>query len=365
MICIVLFYVKFTDPYSFYKIGSRDWDKFSELNIRYIKFKQIESIKPSCLILGTSRAAEGYDPENCYFDNNTYNSAVSAGTVYEMLQYTNSALKQRNLKKVLFSLDYGSFNAKFQIYEKNFYYYDLLPTTIYTFLVRSEIMKDGIKKISKSQRDKLILYTGSGETTPTNFNKYLHYHNIDIFLEKLPIMYLERPIDYRYGDTKRNSFEDFMKILDVCYKNNVEVTLVFNPSHVMQWEAIAYNAGYGSWLKWKKDVVGAVYKSAEEHRAKPFTITDFAVYNSITTEKISNEMEYYYDTSHFKRFVGDMVLQRLKSGVVNDGFGIELNPQMIDGYLEKMKHDRVAFLKQYLKENGSLFSKTSADFGFD
>ncbi|MCD8554263.1 hypothetical protein [Seleniivibrio sp.] len=361
-------FVWYSDPHDLGKIENRDYNSFSDYNMRYIKFKQIQKLKPSYLILGSSRAYAGYDTINAYFDNNTYNAGVGGASMYEVNKYFDSALKQGNLKKVLIGLDYLSFNAQLHVREKNFDDYEQQQIWFYTYTIRFDAVKDSIKKALGTLKRTHRTFTARGVAESTEKNMFLDNISVAMSLLKYTQLYADMSSDYRYGDTKRNSFDDFSTILDECYKNNIEVELVFNPSHVLQWEVATLNVGYDSWLKWKKDVVDAVYKSAEEHGKKPFPIIDFAVYNDITTEKIphsSNEMQYYYDTSHFKRNVGDMVLERLKSGVVKDGFGIELNPRMMDGYLAKMKQERADYLKKYLKENGSLFSKTSADFDLD
>ena len=152
------------------------------------------------------------------------------------------------------------------------------------------------------------------------------------------------------------NLEDFIEILELCYKNDIELDIVFGPSHIRQWEAFDYYKDYETLLTWKKDLVEIVQKVANKFNNIPFRIVDFAVYNEYTSEKIPTEenqsMVYHYEGSHYKPKLGEMLLKSLSSGDYHNNFGVELNNNNIDSHLQKLREDRNKFIntKEYRKE---------------
>ena len=159
-----------------------------------------------------------------------------------------------------------------------------------------------------------------------------------------------------YKDTQKSSLLDFIEILELCYKNDIELDIVFGPSHIRQWEAFDYYKDYETLLTWKKDLVEIVQKVANKFNNIPFRIVDFAVYNEYTSEKIPTEenqsMVYHYEGSHYKPKLGEMLLKSLSSGDYHNNFGVELNNNNIDSHLQKLREDRNKFIntKEYRKE---------------
>ena len=151
-----------------------------------------------------------------------------------------------------------------------------------------------------------------------------------------------------YKDTQNNSFSDFVEILELCYKNNIDLDIIFGPSHIRQWEAFDYYKGYETLLRWKKDLVEIVEKVANKFNKTPFRVVDFAVYNDYTSEKVpinSNEsMNYHYEGSHYKPKLGSLILESLLSRNYDNNFGMELNTQNIDIHIQKLREDRVKFI---------------------
>jgi hypothetical protein len=90
--------------------------------------------------------------------------------------------------------------------------------------------------------------------------------------------------------------------------------------------------------------------AARHPGAKAFPLWDFSGYSSITTEPLPppgsrREMNYYWDSSHFKQEVGDWVLDRLfhSQGGVPADFGVELTADNIDDVLARIRADRARY----------------------
>ena len=159
-----------------------------------------------------------------------------------------------------------------------------------------------------------------------------------------------------YQDTKESSFDDFRKILELCYQNNIKLDIVFGPSHIRQWEAYDYYQDIETWYKWKKDVVLFVEKIADEQEKTPYRIMDFSVYHELTAETVptnpKEKMKYHWEASHYKKELGDIVLDRLLDISPYKNFGVELNSENIDNHIQNLREDRVEFIdtEAYRKE---------------
>ena len=60
---------------------------------------------------------------------------------------------------------------------------------------------------------------------------------------------------------------------------------------------------------------------------------------------METEMHWYRDSSHYKKELGDLMLDRIfnyhgSNRVVSDDFGVLLNSENIDSHLQKIRSDR-------------------------
>ena len=346
------------DPYGIYKtnifLNKPEQDK----NIRLLKVVKVEDVKPVSISLGTSRTEYGYDPNHEYFSKPSYNLAVSGASLYENRLYLEHAIKQGNLKEVILVADWRMFNdpkmRKLDDFENSFN-----VENIYKQLFSVDLFISSFKTII-NQKSKSS-YLENGQT-----DWYFNQENIDKQGGHLKVMNKDEESYYKkstykinsniYQDTKKDSLEDFRKILELCYQNNIKLDIVFGPSHIRQWEAYDYYQDIETWYKWKKDVVLFVEKIADEQEKTPYRIMDFSVYHELTAETVptnpKEKMKYHWEASHYKKELGDIVLDRLLDISPYKDFGVELNIQNIDNHIQNLREDRVKFIdtEAYRKE---------------
>ena len=351
-VCLINYIV---DPYNLYKTNLfKNKPKEFEY-MRLIKAINIEKIKPSSIVLGTSRAEMAIDPDHEYFIKPSYNLANAGSTMYETKYYLKEAILQGKLKKVLLVADWRMFNdvsmkkvIDFETYFEN--------RNIYKYLLNYKVFKDSLFTIKN--KNIVSLYNNNGQMKEDYLNKIVlsnggHYKTM---IKEEKNYYKELSDNNLYKDTQKSSLLDFIEILELCYKNDIELDIVFGPSHIRQWEAFDYYKDYETLLTWKKDLVEIVQKVANKFNKIPFRIVDFAVYNEYTSEKIPTEenqsMVYHYEGSHYKPKLGEMLLKSLSSGDYHNNFGVELNNNNIDSHLQKLREDRNKFIntKEYKKE---------------
>ena len=346
------------DPYGIYKTNIFQNKPEQDKNIRLAKVVKVEEFKPVSISLGTSRTEYGYDPNHEYFSKPSYNLAVSAASLYENRLYLEHAIKQGNLKEVILVADWRMFNdpkmRKLDDFENSFN-----VENIYKQLFSVDLFISSFKTIINQKSKSSYLENGQRDW-------YFNQENIDKQGGHLKVMNKDEKDYYRnsnykfnsniYQDTQKSSFEDFRKILELCYQNNIKLDIVFGPSHIRQWEAYDYYQDIETWYKWKKDVVLFVEKIADEQEKTPYRIMDFSVYHELTAETVptnpKEKMKYHWEASHYKKELGDIVLDRLLDISPYKDFGVELNIQNIDNHIQNLREDRVKFIdtEAYRKE---------------
>ena len=346
------------DPYGIYKTNIFQNKPEQDKNIRLAKVVKVEELKPVSISLGTSRTEYGYDPNHEYFSKPSYNLAVSAASLYENRLYLEHSIKQGNLKEVILVADWRMFNdpkmRKLDDFENSFN-----VENIYKQLFSVDLFRSSLNTIIKQKVKSPFLENGQRDW-------YFNQENIDKQGGHLKVMNKDEESYYKkstykinsniYQDTKKDSFEDFRKILELCYQNNIKLDIVFGPSHIRQWEAYDYYQDIETWYKWKKDVVLFVEKIADEQEKTPYRIMDFSVYHELTAETVptnpKEKMKYHWEASHYKKELGDIVLDRLLDISPYEDFGVELNIQNIDNHIQNLREDRVKFIdtEAYRKE---------------
>lgn len=337
------------DPYGIYQSKYFSFDKIAQTRkIKLVKAIQVKKIKPASIALGTSRAEIGYDPTHNYFLKPSYNLATGGGTMYENMVYFKYALKQGNLKQVLLVADYRMFTSPKQknIQEFETYFKENIK---YTLLLSIDAIKDALLTIKGGNRKEEVSLD-NGQEDPSNGKKQ-NTKQGELF-ESIKLSektyYKRYKTSYRYRDTNKKSFPDFEEIVLLSYKNNIQLDIIFGPSHIRQWEALNYYLTYNKWLKWKKDIILSVNKIANEQNKKQFRIMDFSVYHKLTSEKIpkkkNTQMKYYWESNHYKNELGLIVLNRLIKKSKYKNFGIELSLDNIDKHLEEQKINRHKFI---------------------
>lgn len=336
------------DPYGLYGTKFINAPKIKQSDkMRLIKALKTQEIKPTSICLGTSRTEYGYDPTHKYFIKPSYNLAVSSASMYEMKLYFEWALKQGKLRKVLLIADYRMFNEMNQKDTPDLETYFDNPN-IYKYIISFDTFKDSLWTLKSGENTSIYLENGQREHNHNWQNILKNGGHLETMKKDEKNYYKDYPTNYTYKDTGSKSFPDFEKIVKLCYENNIELDIIFGPSHIRQWEALDYYLGYEKWLQWKKDVVITVEQISKKYNQKQFRIMDFSVYHPLTAEKVPTDkniqMKYHWEASHYKNELGLIVLDRLNGGKANFDFGVELNIQNIDNHLKQQKVDRKNFI---------------------
>ena len=351
------------NPYGIYKSNFLNIDKTQQHEkIRLVKALKIKEYDMKSIILGTSRATYGFNPKHSYFVQPCYNAALPGGTMYENKLILEQAIKyNKSLKDVFLVLDYRMFNSIEQQRIGDFNTYFENDFLRYTLLLSKDQLVDSFKT-----------YTGTDETIKIYLDNGFRIENKNIkkrknkylsMLKDESTYYEGYTSEYIYKTTGRNSFDDFNDLLKIVSKNNLNLTIVFGPSHIRLWESFDYHVNYDTILKFKKDIVVSVSNLNQSDHSR-IVIYDFAVYNQYTNEPIPNDntsMKYHIDTNHYKENLGNLILDYLNNKNQDTLLGNRIDIHNIDLHLQKLRNDRQIYIdtKKYKEEmNQYIVNKT-------
>ncbi|MBT6050167.1 MAG: hypothetical protein HOG49_25505, partial [Candidatus Scalindua sp.] len=131
--------------------------------------------------------------------------------------------------------------------------------------------------------------------------------------------------------------------------------------HARQSETIVARGIWNDFEKWKRKLVELNEQVALEQNRELFPIWDFSGYNSYTTESVTENgdkestMQWYWESSHYKKELGDLVLDRIfnykhPDRVVNDDFGVLLNSDTIEPHLRQIRNDQLLWRQSYTED---------------
>lgn len=133
-------------------------------------------------------------------------------------------------------------------------------------------------------------------------------------------------------------------------RQKVRTLLYVNPTHAMSTVAL-FRAGYGPaytrWLRQLSDDATHLRRHGCDVRAY-----DFSGISTVTVERVprsgeQGDMQYYWETSHYRRNVGRLILQRMLSNAnlsAAQDFGVELTADTLEQHLRTQQTLRQRYL---------------------
>lgn len=377
-------------PQSSYNFSKNKTEFFLKEPI--IKPYRVSDVKPDTVILGISQAGLGYDESHPYFSNkSTYNFSMAGVSMYMIYRAFQHAMIESELKSVLLDLNMVAFNEYHTfairnddnpvaaIFEgliaanddgsKNWLSTLGKITHIPLFLLSSQVTGDSLSTLKKqgAYDDWNLNSHGGwrGATLAPGQSQGKRFLQIESYLFKgffKDTSSSHQFSIYREDGSASRAFDYYERLLDDAYRNGIEVTLVFSPSHVYFYEALDY-LGFGEmFLDWKRKVVMINEKVAGRYGKTPFRIWDFAYYSELTTEPVpakednTARMKWHFDPLHFTRAAGDQLLDQVYLG--SAGPGIMLTADNLDAVLAMEQRQK----QQFHGENAGLIKRLKAMF---
>jgi hypothetical protein len=352
------------DPFDFHgmpRIKGFNADKPEvATHLRLTKAYAVRSLRPRAIIVGSSRAERGLDPNHPGWDGNSeprYNLAIAAANIYEAMRYLQHANCINPLKQVVIGLDFFMFNAYTQN-KPDFSEERLCKTkkdASVTFRAHDKIqtifsldaIRSSISTVKGPNRgDEVKFYLPNGQVS-WNFGKEkikkIGYRNA--FLETDNI-YLYNYKFCLYDNSGESTLRYLAEIIKLARSDNIDLKFFISPVHARMLEAKKLAGLWPQYEQWKRELVACLEADASANPGKePFSLWDFSGYNSITTEAVPvpgdlhSNMRFYWESSHYKKEVGDLILNRIfgKGLVEKSDFGVVISADNIEQHLRSIR----------------------------
>lgn len=348
---------------------------------RLAKAYAVRHFRPQAIILGTSRAEQGLDPEHPAFSGLAgYNLGLPGATIYESRRYFEHAVAVRTPEVVVLTLDFFAFNAErdeaTDFVEERlasnpgappFYAQDFVKAALGSKTIIGS--KDTAKRQSK------LVYRISGFAEPA---RQISRDHRKVFMETeraymKGVWLIGKPGKYEFSNDARDSFESYRKIIDIAHQKDIRLYLVTSPIHARMLEVMDTMGLQSKFEEWKRALVKINAEQAWANSAEAFPLWDFTGYNSITSESVpgadeeDKRMQWYSEGAHYRAETGDLVLNKvfgLKGRMAPEDFGKLVTTDNIDEHLASIRQERVRYLSRHSQDMSEI-ANIARELGID
>ena len=365
----VIGFNRLVDPYGLYP-GPRfegfntKKPEFSN-HIRMAKAKVIHRIRPRAIVLGTSRGEIGIDPQHPGWKMQpVYNLALSGGNIYEALRYLQHSGAIVPTQQTVLMLDFFMFNTNQNPDELDFdeailsISFDEKTQRIGTRQFEILASLDAFFASLRTLRQDKDYHRRDGFRLRENDERSEKEQQRTAFLDNEEGYFNKHYHQFSFANHERDNLALFRKLLIYAHEHDIDLRIGISPSHARQFETIAAKGIWPLFENWKRHLVRINEEEAEPLGKPAFPIWDFSGYNSLTTEPVpplgdtETEMRWYWESSHYKKELGDLVLDRIfdyqePSRTVPDDFGVLLTSGNIEQHLAQVRADRERWRTAY------------------
>ena len=326
--------------------------------MRKLKSLEIERGNYDTILLGTSRTEVALYPLHPAFKSSLVYNAGLSGTnmfeIYKVFQFTKNNTKKST---VILGLDFLTFSNKRNV-SGNFNDSRFANKNIFSIYIDGILsMKNTIQSLitlTKQERTDISYINGFRNRKITDINHRKVFH-------KVLKNYLTKQNTYAGFSYSKNRLDLFRKFVEDCRQKNIKLYLFISPIHARQIEAMRVLNIFPEFEQWKRDLVQIIAEDTVENPNKqPILLWDFSGYNSITTEAIppagsKQEMKWYWESSHYKKELGDMLLDIMfnypqKPKNTPNDFGVIINSSNIELHLERIRAEQARYQQNFPQE---------------
>lgn len=334
-------------------------------NLRMHKAYQVKLQKPDTLIMGTSKAIQGFPLYHASFhEKHLYNLAAPLASMKENYYLLQHAQANNPIKDVILAIDFLSFNSLartdgpaagfvearldkpnekksryMQDYISALASWDALSETFHSLFISRDSTHRVLNGFGGRENNEIISRLSDGGHRSNTIS-------IEGFF--INAVYLSAPYR-RFDFTKgsEDSFQWYEKYLDIIYTNNINAKFAISPSHARLWELIHTAGLWPQYEQWKRRLVAINETLSKKHNKPAIALWDFSAVNRITSEEfpeagdVNTRMDYYYEAVHFSQRTGRLVLDKMmgyqSQEDVPENFGIRLTGETVNETLDALR----------------------------
>ena len=352
------------DPYAIFQtrggLAKGEVSPLLTLNERVFKTVLLARENPAAIILGTSRADIGMDPDHpALGGKRAANLATFGQPIAESRQLLALAASGGGLKTAVVGLDFFAFNALFP-YPSDFDTENFAESRPLQLAFSVTTSLDSWKYRKRARRAAGDCCLSNGARYPNRPDQFVgHYRSHFMSSERMYLLekYLPSPgCAFSFAGRKHASTLDELRaMMALAHAKNIALKLFVSPSHARQWEVVASAGLWAQWQQWKRELVRINGEEAARAGRNPFPLWDFSGYNAITTEAVPREgdlqtrMRWYSDSSHYVPALGRVILDKMFAQPVSasniassipDDFGVLLTPATLETQLAAIRRGR-------------------------
>jgi len=381
------------DPFCMYhdlaSVGAGAYKPAVYNRVRLYKAFQVRRLRPQIVILGTSRVHVGLSCSQealVRLNEVCYNLAFDGATTKEMYAYLRHAQSVRPLRHVVLGLDVYHANSAPSFTRPDFD--PLLLRDDHTpawwrvitgdlrVLASLDTLRASIETLRSRHPSDPVWFAPDGQ----RLGEVFFHRPEDDFMRRGPRAYFEEvdrlEVGYQTADAapsarkanlktvpsapdpNESSLAYVRRIVEFCRREGIDLRIFITPSHAHQLEIAAAAGAWPAIENGKRALVRLLAEDSARHPGQPsITLIDFSGYSSLTTEALPprgsrQEMKYYWDSSHFKENIGNLVLDRLFAATlasrrIPSDFGVSLTPDTIEPYLAAQRVAQAAYRERF------------------
>lgn len=304
-------------------------------------------------IFGTSRAERGLDTNSIAFGSeqkSAHNFALAGISILELSNILYTVSSELTDKDIIIGLDYFSFSRKNHLRKD----------------VEESLFNRDNNRVLQIVKSTLSIQAFSYSLTQ------MLSEGLSDDLYKLRTGFYRHTNDpnYSYSVAYKKTLGNYMSSADgsLCYSsemellelavgllltNNNTVKLYISPEHALMRHALYKLDQAEQYDGWRLSLVELIERIKKALPEKQLNLWDFSKISKITSEVENSGLAlgtYYWEPSHFKPLVGDMILNRLM-GHDKREFGVEINADNIYSHIaeDQRNLEKVVTLEPYRK----------------
>jgi hypothetical protein len=363
------------DPYWIYRVidepGFNQKKPYFSNYVRMGKAHSVSKIKPAGLILGSSTAFYGYDPSHPGWQvSPVYNLGLGGATIYEIYRYYQHALAQSEIKKVVLVLDFFMFDKHeqfrsnysdarllvkengdtsrfvgFSDYGQSLFSMNALNHSIRTLIEQESLaswLSDGT--IDYNVRRATIKGEGGHECVSLRQEKrFIQWFSS--ISRQFEVAINKQDAQYTY----------FKKILQLTIQNDIELHIIFPPSHIKMWEIIYLSGNWEHYSRWRSNIAELVDTEKQNNSQSRITLWNFSKLNTMTMEAFPDlgdqgtTMKHYLEFLHYVKPLGDLVLDQVFGNI--ESASVLQGEQVNRHKLNQNQISKTSKLVEYMRNN--------------
>jgi hypothetical protein len=322
--------------------------------------------QPQALILGTSRENHGIDPNHPGWPvagQRTYNLAMDGANMADLERLFEHARHVTALEEVVIALDFlnmfdanaaGAHNFDTSLLVSDGHSAAATWLNAARYFASWPMLRDSVQTLwqqdparaefeSQGRRNAAVFERAAGR-----FGQHymFEFSEMRYLRARLPLTPARR---YAPNDAEGPTLRHLAHILDRAADERIRVHLYITPVHARQLEVYRALGLWDALEQWKHSVRNTALGRKLRRTGQSFEVWDFADYTSLTTEAVPEtgnvqaRMQWYWESSHYKKPLGDHVLNRvfaLPNAPAPSDFGVLLNTLSDAAFEQHLQHIR-------------------------